>query len=156
MTKTSAIVSVRIRSDDDIVLARHRARTVAAALGFDVQQQTRVATAVSELVRNVQQYATEGRVAFEVEEHDRERFLVIRVTDRGPGIPHLDTILAGQYRSPTGMGVGLLGARRLSDRFDVQTEAGKGTTIVIGRRILAPGSTVELLNRATSSIAASR
>jgi signal transduction histidine kinase len=156
VTKTTAIVNVQIRTDDDIVLARHRARTVAAALGFDVQQQTRLATAVSELVRNVQQYATAGRVAFEVEEQDRERFFVIRVSDHGPGIPHLDTVLSGQYRSPTGMGVGLVGARRLSDRFDVQTEAGKGTTVVIGRRIHASGSTVELLNRATSSIAASR
>jgi signal transduction histidine kinase len=156
MTKTSAIVNVQIRTDDDIVLARHRARTIAAALGFDVQDQTRLATALSELVRNVQQYAGEGRVRFEVQDADTERFFVIRVSDHGPGIPHLESILSGRYRSPTGMGVGLLGARRLSDRFEVQTEPGAGTTVVVGRRIFASGSTAELIARASASVAASR
>jgi len=156
MTKTAPIVSVAVRTDDDIVLARQRARTIAAALGFDVQEQTRIATALSELVRNVQQYANDGRVTFDVEEQERERFLMIRVTDRGPGIPHLESILAGQYRSSTGMGVGLVGARRLSDTFHIQTAAGKGTSVVIGKRVPSPLATTELIKGATAAIAASR
>jgi signal transduction histidine kinase len=156
MTRSSPIVSVVVRTDDDIVIARHRARTIAAALGFDVQQQTRLATALSELVRNVQQYAAEGRVAYDLEERDRDRFLTIRVADRGPGIPQLETILAGQYRSPTGMGVGLVGARRLSDDFEIETKAGKGTTVTIRKRVLSHLETSELVKNATAAIAASR
>jgi signal transduction histidine kinase len=156
MSRSAPIVSVAVRTDDDIVIARHRARTIAGALGFDVQEQTRIATALSELVRNVQQYATEGRVAFDIEEHERDRFLSIRVADRGPGIPQLDAILSGQYRSLTGMGVGLVGARRLSDSFDIDTAAGKGTTVTVRKRVSSHLPTNELVNHATAAIAASR
>jgi signal transduction histidine kinase len=156
VTKSSPIVSVAVRTDDDIVVARHRARTIAAALGFDVQQQTRLATALSELVRNVQQYASDGRVNFDLDERDRERFLSIRVSDRGPGIPHIETILSGQYRSPTGMGLGITGARRLSDEFDIDTAPGKGTTVTIGKRVVSALSTNDLVRNATQAIAAAR
>jgi signal transduction histidine kinase len=156
MTKTAPIVSVAVRTDDDIVLARQRARTISAALGFDVQEQTRIATALSELVRNVQQYASNGRVAFELDERERERVLVIRVTDHGPGIPHLESILSGLYTSPTGMGLGLLGARRLSDTFDIETTPGKGTSVTIGKRVRSALPTAELVQNAASAIAASR
>lgn len=156
MTKASPIITVSVRTDDDIVVARQRARVIAAALDFDIHEQTRIATALSELVRNVQQYATQGRVFFEIDEHERDRFLVIRVTDRGPGIPHLDTILAGRYQSPTGMGIGLVGARRLSDRFDIETSTGGGTTVTIGKRILSGLPLAELMQRATTAVGATR
>jgi signal transduction histidine kinase len=158
MTRVSSIVSLGVRTDDDVVAARHRARVIAAALGFDVQQQTRLATALSELVRNVQQYATEGRVAFELEERDRdrERFLTIRVADRGPGIADVETILSGQYRSPTGMGVGLVGARRLSDEFALETKPGKGTTVTIRKRLTSALDTRTLVTHATAAVAGAR
>lgn len=146
--KRSPIVTLAIRTDEDVVAARQRARAIAAAVGFDVQQQTRIATALSELVRNVQQYAKEGRVTFELEEGDEGRFLVVSVTDKGPGIPHLDEVLGGYYQSPTGMGVGLVGARRLSDRFDISAEPGKGTTVVVAKRIPTRLTSAEIVRAA--------
>src|SRR6185437_16718159 len=104
-------------------------------LGFDAQDQTRIATAVSELARNIQQYARDGRVVFELEDDDTVGFrMTVQLIDRGPGIPHLQSVLDGTYVSPTGMGVGLAGARRLSDRFDIQTSAGTGTRITLSKR----------------------
>jgi signal transduction histidine kinase len=152
MSRTS-IVTVTVRNDDDVVLARQRARDIGAAVGLDVQQQTRVATAVSELVRNIQQYAVEGKVTFAIDDIDDVRYLVACVADRGPGIPHIDHVLDGDYRSPIGLGVGLVGARRLSDRFEVETAAGEGTTVTIAKRLTSDATTTQLIALATSAIA---
>ena len=129
------LLTLELRRDQDVVLARTRARQVAAALGFDPQAQTRIATSVSELVRNAQRYAGGGRVSFAVEESAHGRTLRIRVSDQGPGIADLAAVLEGRYRSPTGMGQGLRGARRLSDDFRVETAEGRGTTVEIGKRL---------------------
>jgi signal transduction histidine kinase len=147
------IVTVSVQGDDDVVLARQRARDIAAAVGLDVHQQTRVATAVSELVRNVQQYAGEGKVTFGIGDADGDRFLVARVADQGPGIDDVDRVLDGDYRSPTGLGVGLVGARRLSDRFEIVTAPGKGTTVTIAKRLTANADTKKLVAAAAASIA---
>jgi signal transduction histidine kinase len=147
------IVTVTVQGDDDVVLARQRARDIGAAVGLDVQQQTRIATAVSELVRNVQQYAREGKVTFAIDDLDGERYLVARIADRGPGIDQVDRVLDGDYQSPTGLGVGLVGARRLSDRFEVETAAGKGTTVTIAKRLTTDVPTSQLVAAATSAIA---
>jgi signal transduction histidine kinase/CheY-like chemotaxis protein len=127
---TPAILVVVIRYERDVVLARQRARQIAAHLGFDAQDQTRIATAVSEIARNAFTYARGGRVEFRIEGSTRPQVLLIRVTDEGPGIAHLDTILEGRYRSPTGMGLGIVGARRLMDQFDIEPSA-QGTTVVL-------------------------
>jgi signal transduction histidine kinase len=127
------ILTIELTTEHDIVLARQRARQIAGLLGFDAQDQTRLATAVSEVARNAYQYAGGGRAAFELEQEPPA--LVISVRDRGPGITRLAEILDGRYRSPTGMGLGLLGARRLSDRFDVRSSAGQGTIVTLGRRL---------------------
>ena len=115
------ILTTDITSEYDIVLARQRARQIAGLLGFDAQDQTRLATAVSEIARNAYQYASGGKVAFELEATPPT--LLITVRDRGPGIARLADVLDGRYRSPTGMGLGILGARRLSDRFDIRSDA---------------------------------
>ncbi len=93
---------------------------IAALCGFGLQDQARIATAVSEIARNVYNYAAPGRVEFLIEGETAPQLLTIRIEDQGPGIADLDRILAGQYQSQTGMGVGLIGAQRLMDRFDDQ------------------------------------
>jgi signal transduction histidine kinase len=129
-----ALTTVAIGSEDDIVTARQRARQVADLLGLDQQDQARVATAVSELARNAFEYARGGRVQYEVSSYpDAE--LVVTVSDRGPGIPNLDEILGGRYQSKTGMGIGVVGARRLMDRFEVVSEAGSGTIVTVAKRL---------------------
>ncbi len=116
-----SLLKVEIRYEQDLVLARRRARQVTQALTFPPQDQVRITTALSELVRNVFQYTPGGRVEFLVIARPAPT-LLIRVSDRGPGIRDLDTILSGQYVSKTGMGVGLAGARRLVDGFTVDTD----------------------------------
>jgi signal transduction histidine kinase len=127
------IVIVSLTYEHDVVLARQRARSIAAELGFDAQDQVRFATAVSELARNAYQYARGGRVAFALEREGGRSVLVARVHDDGPGIPDLPRILGGAYASRTGMGIGILGARRLSDRFTIETTLGAGTTVMVGK-----------------------
>jgi signal transduction histidine kinase/CheY-like chemotaxis protein len=118
-----------IKYEPDVVAARQRAREIAGLLGFDGQEQTRVATAVSEIARNVFTYAGGGKVEFVVEGRTAPQILLIRLSDEGPGIPNLRAILEGQYRSSTGMGLGMLGARRLMDQFQVDSTPGRGTTV---------------------------
>jgi signal transduction histidine kinase/ActR/RegA family two-component response regulator len=122
-----------IRDEPDVVAVRQKARRVAAAVGFDGQDQTRIATAISELVRNAFMYARGGAVEFLVEGEHAPQLLVIRVSDRGPGIADVDAVLSGRYRSSTGMGLGMAGARRLVDRFEVTSSIGQGTTVMVGK-----------------------
>lgn len=128
---TGAICSVALRYENDVVLARQRARQIAALLAFDPQDQTRIATAVSEVARNAFRYAGGGRVEFHLEGRTPPQLLEVLVRDDGPGISDLEPILDGHYRSSTGMGIGLLGARRLMDHFEVRTAVGSGTTVVL-------------------------
>jgi signal transduction histidine kinase/DNA-binding response OmpR family regulator len=124
------LLSVRIRHEHDVVAARRRARQIAAAIGFDVPEQTRLATAVSELARNAFKYAAGGMVEYVVEGASPPQVLVISVCDKGPGIDQLDAVLKGQYRSQTGMGLGIIGTRRLVDVFNVKSDA-NGTVVTI-------------------------
>ncbi|HEX7861212.1 MAG TPA: ATP-binding protein [Verrucomicrobiae bacterium] len=130
---TIAMLNVEIRCEHDVVLARQRARQIAEALGYEEQDQVRIATAVSELARNAFQYARGGNLEFSVID-EPEQVFEIKVSDNGPGISNMSEILNGSYVSRTGMGLGLIGAKRLMDRFDVQTSS-SGTTIVIGKRL---------------------
>jgi len=126
------LIHMEIRYERDVVLARQRARAVAAALKFDVQAQTRLATAVSEIARNAFQYAGGGWIDFAI--HDgAPRMLLISVRDRGRGIPNLDEILAGKYVSKTGMGLGIIGAKRLLDHFHIASKQDEGTVATLGK-----------------------
>jgi signal transduction histidine kinase/DNA-binding response OmpR family regulator len=136
-----AILGVAIRYERDVVLARQRARQIAAYLGFEAQDQTRIATAVSEIARNAFAYARGGRVEFRVEGTTRPQLLLIRVTDEGPGIGDLAAVLEGRYCSETGMGLGIVGARRLMDRFEIASDPG-GTTVVLKKLLPARVSVV--------------
>jgi signal transduction histidine kinase/CheY-like chemotaxis protein len=123
-----AILSLAIRDERDVVAARRRARQITELLDFDVQDQTRIATAVSEIARNAFRYAGGGKVDFLVEGRTSPQLFVIRIADRGPGIPDLDRVLDGQYRSTTGMGLGITGTRRLMDHFSVESSP-RGTVV---------------------------
>lgn len=145
------ILSVKIEQERDLVAARGRARQVAQLLGFDRQDQTRIATALSEIVRNAYSYGGGGKVDFEVAGSSPEQYLLIRVRDHGPGIAELKRILMGDYRSPTGMGIGITGTRRLMDQFAIDSSPGEGTTVTLGKILpkrtqgLTPQKLVELL-----------
>jgi signal transduction histidine kinase/DNA-binding response OmpR family regulator len=123
------ILKIEIRYEQDVVSARQRTRQIAALLSFDGQQQTRLATAVSEIARNAFQYAGGGRVEFSIEGQTPPQIFVIRISDRGPGIGNLDRILSGEYSSKTGMGLGIVGARRLMDRFEIRSSPAGGTQV---------------------------
>ena len=128
-----SLLSVRLQYEHDVVAARQRARQIAELLGFDAQQQTRPATAVSEIARNAFAYGGGGMVEFSIEGVTAPQILLIRVSDQGPGIPMLQKILDGEYRSPTGMGLGIIGAQRLMDRFKIDTTQGKGTVVSLSK-----------------------
>ena len=145
-----ALLKVEIRYEHDLVLARRRARQIAQALNFPSQDQVRIATALSELVRNVFQYTPGGRVEFAVQSGTPGKFL-INVSDSGRGIKNLDDILAGQYVSKTGMGVGLAGARRLVDDFAITSDA-TGTRIDMGCNL--PKRAPEVTKALSGAIAA--
>lgn len=131
------ILTLHVSAEVDVVASRQRSRQVAMLCGFGSQDQARIATAVSELARNVYNYARSGKIEFSIEGSTAPQLLVIRVEDRGPGIADLALILSGCYQSPTGMGLGLLGARRLVDQCDVVTAPGQGTTITL-KKLLPP------------------
>ncbi|MBD3885031.1 response regulator [Phormidium tenue FACHB-886] len=128
------LFTLEIHYEQDVVQARQRTRELAEQLGFDVQDQARLATAVSEIARNAFQYAKGGTVNFYVEGGSRQTFL-IRVQDQGEGIPHLADVLEGRYHSSTGMGLGIIGTRRLMDSFEVESLPNQGTVVVMGKTL---------------------
>jgi signal transduction histidine kinase len=134
------LIAVAVRRDADVVFARRRARQIAAAVGLERQDQVRFTTAVSELARNAAQYATGGMLRFSVEPEGARTLLVARVQDEGPGITDVDRVLEGRYVSRTGMGLGISGARRLSDRFSLDTSH-DGTTVTIAK-VIDPSATL--------------
>jgi signal transduction histidine kinase/DNA-binding response OmpR family regulator len=134
---SKALLTVAIQYEQDVVVSRQRARQIAGLLGFDGQDQTRIATAVSEIARNAYRYAGGGKVEFSLEGESSPQVLHVRVSDKGPGIPDVSHVLSGTYRSTTGMGIGLIGAHRLMDRVEVRTSHGQGTDISL-RKILPP------------------
>jgi signal transduction histidine kinase len=127
---TWRIVSVTLETEEDVVSARQRARHLAAALGFDVQDQTRIGTAVSEIARNAVSYGGGGTAEFSLDGDARPQAFLITIKDGGPGIADLEAVMTGAYRSPTGMGKGIIGTRKLMDKFDIMSDR-RGTTAVL-------------------------
>lgn len=128
------LIQIAVAAETDIVVVRKRTRRIAELIGFDTQDQTRITTAVSEIVRNAFEYAGGGVIEFRVGGDGADQALSIIVRDRGPGIANLDAVLKGAHKSVTGMGVGLLGAQRLMDGFDIISTSG-GTTVKLGKRL---------------------
>lgn len=125
-----AAVEISITAEDDIVRARSRGREMCRALGFTEINQVKVATAISELARNIFQYAGSGAVLLQPLDKPR-RGLEIVARDKGPGVPDVKLVLSGSYKSKSGMGMGILGTRRLMDHFEIDTGPGKGTVVTL-------------------------
>lgn len=133
-TAVSTHMVVEINGEYDIVTARNHTKTVCEDLGFRPSEQVKIATVVSELARNIVAYVGRGRIELEAVNTPR-RGIEIRAIDQGNGIPNLDEILSGRYRSRTGMGVGLLGTKRLMDEFTIDSGRGRGTKLVVRKYI---------------------
>ncbi|MGA8159603.1 MAG: ATP-binding protein [Acidobacteriaceae bacterium] len=127
------VFDLLLRTERDVVQARQRAREVAAELGLDNQDQIRMATATSEIARNAFRYARNGRVQFAVGLNEPQ-VLEVTITDSGPGIANLEEILDGRYKSTTGLGMGIVGTRRLMDDFAIDATP-TGTTVRMAKRL---------------------
>ncbi|MEI5997193.1 ATP-binding protein [Paraburkholderia bengalensis] len=130
---TTPILRIRLEAEQDVVAARRKARSIAAGLGFSSLDQTRIASAVSEIARNAFEYAHGGEVTFAFDGESRPQALLIDIRDNGPGIRDLESVLDGTYRSATGMGCGISGSRRLMDRCDIVSSAERGTSVSMTR-----------------------
>jgi serine/threonine-protein kinase RsbT len=123
---------IAIESDADVVTARQRARALAIALDMPSTDQTLLATAISEIARNITAYAERGEVLIErVRDGSGREGVRVVARDEGPGIADLEMALTDGYTTGGGLGLGLPGARRLVDDFDIETAPGKGTTVTL-------------------------
>ncbi|WP_156292072.1 anti-sigma regulatory factor [Oceanobacillus salinisoli] len=121
---------VTIQKEWDIVGARHVARDMAKTLGFGTVDQARIATAVSELARNIYLYANnDGQIYFDMINTIDGKGLSIIAVDSGPGISDIAEVMQDGFSTSGGLGAGLPGVKRLMDEFDIQSELGKGTKI---------------------------
>jgi len=145
-----AILTVAIGHEPDVVIARRRARQIAKLLKFPDQDGTRIATAVSEIARNAYAYGGGGKVEFLIDEGAQPAF-VIQIADQGRGIADLETILSGRYRSSTGMGLGIVGARRLMDVFQMRSAPSQGTTVVLRKYL--PGDAPAVTPKSLAALA---
>ena len=122
---------ILIESDADLVLARQKGRELAGQLGFSGTDATLIATAISELARNILSYAGAGEISLShVFENGRDAIVVV-ARDEGPGIVDVEAATNEGFTTGRGLGMGLPGTRRLMDEFQIQSEAGKGTRIMV-------------------------
>jgi signal transduction histidine kinase len=128
-TDREKIGSIFISRESDIVLVRDRVRLAARELGFDNVTQIKLTTAASELTRNIYEYARTGNITVSIIEEDGRVGMEILFEDRGPGIPDVERILSGRFRSKTGLGKGISGSRRMMDEFSIETGPGLGTRV---------------------------
>jgi serine/threonine-protein kinase RsbT len=120
---------VDVNHPDDIVTARQAGHELARRLGFSLTDVTMIATAISEIARNITSYAGKGEVRVGVQYRDGRRALVVRAEDDGPGIDDVERALEDGYSTGSGLGLGLPGARRLMDRLVVESVPGEGTVV---------------------------
>jgi serine/threonine-protein kinase RsbT len=122
-----------VKASSDIVLVRQKVRTRSAELGFSLVDQTKVVTAASELARNTLDYGGGGIVSIEVVNDGNRRGLRLIFEDKGPGIPDLQLALKDGFTTGHGLGLGLGGAKRLMNDFQITSKVGEGTRVTIAR-----------------------
>lgn len=122
-----------IRTSEDIVRVRQAVRTVAVGIGLSLVDQTKIVTAASELARNTLDYGRGGVAILEILEDGLRRGIRVTFEDNGPGIGDIEQALRDGYSSGNGLGLGLSGARRLSNEFDIESRVGEGTRVRITR-----------------------
>jgi signal transduction histidine kinase/CheY-like chemotaxis protein len=150
------LLKLPLVSETDIVLARKRTRRIAELIGFEAQDQTRITTAASEIARNALEHAKGGGVEFNLCGALLQQQLEIVISDRGPGISRLDDVLEGSVPSTGGMGVGLIGARRLMDDFAIDTAPNGGTRVRLIKHLPRRASPIDhaAIKRITQALAA--
>ena len=132
MTITKSDV-VPVRSEQDIVLARQHVRRIAQDIGFGIVDQTKIVTAASELARNTVVYGLGGEMRWEILQDGSRKGLRLHFVDQGPGIEDLAKALTDGWTSGSGLGLGLTGAKRLVNEFEIDTAPGRGTRVTITR-----------------------
>jgi serine/threonine-protein kinase RsbT len=125
----AADIVVDIDNSDDIVEARKAGHQLALDLGFSLTDVTMIATAISEIARNITSYARRGAVWVFVADREGRKALVVRAEDQGPGIADIERAMEDGYSTGRGLGMGLPGARRLMDRLFVESALGRGTVV---------------------------
>jgi serine/threonine-protein kinase RsbT len=123
------VIRIAIRCDADIVLVRQQARLLARELGFSGSDLTLIATALSELARNIVEYARQGEIVLSQIRQGRQLGITIVARDHGPGIADIERAMQDGYSTGKGLGLGLPGAKRLMDEFEITSAEGQGTTI---------------------------
>jgi serine/threonine-protein kinase RsbT len=129
MTALDTVIA--IDSADDIVTARQAGRELATKLKFSLTDVTMIATAISEVARNISKYAGRGEIRLGVTERHGRDALIVQAVDDGPGIADTEQALEDGFSTSSGLGLGLPGSRRLMDDFDVQSQLGAGTTVTM-------------------------
>jgi serine/threonine-protein kinase RsbT len=130
ITRTDAMP---LKAEQDIVLARQAVRKLSQELGFSLVEQTKMVTAASEIARNTVVYGGGGTMTWEMLVDGGRKGLRLRFEDQGPGIPDVDLAMTDGWTSGTGMGMGLTGAKRLVNEFELDTHPGKGTRVTLTR-----------------------
>jgi serine/threonine-protein kinase RsbT len=129
----SSSESLDIRTSDDVVRVRQQVRTRAVEAGLSLVDQTKIITAASELARNTLDYAGGGAVLIELIDEGVRRGVRLTFSDNGPGIANIELALKDGYTTGDGLGLGLSGARRLSNEFSIESKVGEGTKVTIAR-----------------------
>lgn len=129
-------VLVPIRHDVDVVIARQQGRELAVSLGFSGSDLTLIATAISELARNILVYAGQGEIVLAPARENGRCGIRVVATDSGPGIPDIEMALRDGYSTGKSLGLGLPGARRMMDDFDIVSSVGVGTTVTLCKWVL--------------------
>jgi serine/threonine-protein kinase RsbT len=124
-------ISVPIERELDVVTARQKGRELSAAMGFSTTDQTLLATAISEVARNIVSYAGRGTIVLSSVESDGRRGVMIVAQDQGPGIPNIELAMRDGFSTGNSLGVGLPGAKRLVDDFELTSTPGVGTTVTL-------------------------
>lgn len=128
---SDAEIRLAINSDQDIVLARQKGRALATQLGFTSGDATLIATAISELARNIVSYARNGQITLRMLNNGDRRGLSIIASDNGPGIPDIRQALRDGFSTSGSLGMGLPGVRRLMDEFEITSQPGQGTMVAV-------------------------
>jgi serine/threonine-protein kinase RsbT len=122
-----------VRTSDDVVRVRQAVRARAVGVGFSLVDQTKIVTAASEIARNTVDYGGGGTARIEVVRNGQRRGVRLTFTDQGPGIADLTMALKDGYTTGSGLGLGLSGAKRLCNEFDVRSAPGQGTVVTLAR-----------------------
>jgi serine/threonine-protein kinase RsbT len=130
---TQRVETLQVRSSEQIVLVRQAVRAWAAELGFSLVDQTKIVTAASELARNTVLYGGGGSARLEMLNSGTRRGLRLTFEDQGPGIPDVEAAMKDGYTTGGGLGMGLGGAKRLSNEFEISSRVGEGTRVSIAR-----------------------